>query len=78
MKVTQNTMKIIVGASVIALMLVCVLAVIFVPAVAENKMMIHLLGIIEGALLTVVNYYFGSSKGSSDKNKMLKDENTDN
>jgi len=38
----------------------------------ENKeLFIHLVGIVEGAALTIFAYYFGTSKSSSDKTKML-------
>lgn len=36
--------------------------------IREEKIYYHLLGIVEGAiLLSIFNYYFGSSKGSKDK-----------
>jgi hypothetical protein len=48
-------------------------AVIFVPGnVSHNPLFHQLMGIIEGVALTVFTYYFGSSKGSADKSKMLK------
>lgn len=41
----------------------------------ENReILIHILGIIEGAVMTLVAYYFGTSKSSSDKTKMLADK----
>lgn len=39
---------------------------------AENKDAVNILfGILSGAVGTVVGYFFGSSKGSSEKNDML-------
>jgi hypothetical protein len=32
---------------------------------------IHLVGLVEGAVLTIIAYYYGTSKSSSDKTKML-------
>lgn len=38
----------------------------------DREIYFHLLGVVEGAvLLTIFNYYFGSSSGSRDKNKLL-------
>lgn len=75
MKMTEQHIKMIVGLSVIALMFVVTLSIIYIPELSENKLLIHLLGIVEGALMIVVGYYFGSSKSSQDKDKRTKDEN---
>jgi hypothetical protein len=37
----------------------------------NKEILIHLLGIVEGAVMTVVTYEFGSSKGSDRKSDML-------
>jgi hypothetical protein len=38
----------------------------------DNKtLFMHFIGIIEGVALSIFNYYFGSSKGSSDKTKLI-------
>jgi uncharacterized membrane protein len=40
----------------------------------ENReIIIHLLGIVEGIVGTLVAFYFGSSKGSQKKDQMLAD-----
>lgn len=40
--------------------------------IIDREIYFHLLGIVEGAiLLSIFNYYFGSSKGSADKTKQL-------
>jgi uncharacterized protein YacL len=39
---------------------------------ANREVIIHILGIIEGAVMAVVTYYFGSSKGSQEKAEQLK------
>lgn len=41
----------------------------------HNTTVAHIIGIIEGAFIGVVMYYFGSSKGSSDKTKMMVKKN---
>lgn len=40
--------------------------------VANREIIIHVLGIIEGALMAIVTYYYGSSKGSQDKQEIIK------
>jgi len=38
----------------------------------DNKtLFIHFIGIIEGVALSIFGYYFGTSKGSTDKNKLI-------
>lgn len=39
--------------------------------VANREIIIHVLGIVEGALMAIVTYYFGSSKGSQEKQQLL-------
>lgn len=58
-----------IGLCAFVFMAVCI---IFVPSVQENLLAHQLLGVIEGVALSVFGYYFGSSKGSSDKTKLLK------
>lgn len=48
-----------------------VYAVIFVESVQHNPLAHQLMGIIEGISLTIFGYYFGTSKSSSDKTKLL-------
>ncbi len=74
MKLNEKHIKMIVGLAVIVLQFVIVFAVIFKPDLKDNPLMIHLLGVIEGALMFVVGYYFGSSKSSQDKDKRISDE----
>jgi len=51
-----------------------VVSVVFMPMLADNKLLIHVLGIIEGVCTSIFFYYFGSSKGSSDKNALIKNQ----
>jgi hypothetical protein len=49
-----------------------VYAIVYQSIPAENKeLFIHLVGLVEGAVLTIIAYYYGTSKSSSDKTKML-------
>lgn len=41
-----------------------------IPA-ANREIVIHVLGVVEGALMAIVTYYFGSSKGSQEKQQLL-------
>lgn len=38
----------------------------------NKEVFIHTIGIIEGAVIALVNYYWGSSQSSADKNDLLK------
>jgi len=59
------------GLTALSTFVLMVCAVIWIPSVAENKLAIHLLGMIEGITGSIFFYYFGSSKGSKDKNELL-------
>lgn len=74
MKLNEKHIKMIVALSVLALMFIVTFSIVSVPSLEENKLLIHLLGVIEGALMFVVGYYFGSSKSSQDKDKRIRDE----
>lgn len=51
--------------------LLMVIAVVFIPKVGENPLIHQLMGIIEGVALTIFYYYYGTSKSSHDKTRML-------
>lgn len=38
---------------------------------ANREVVVHVLGIIEGAVMGVVTYYYGSSKGSQEKSHQI-------
>lgn len=44
---------------------------------ANSKILVHVLGIVEGVLMTIATYYYGSSKGSAKKTEMI-DKQMDN
>lgn len=48
-----------------------VVAVVYKPELQDNKLLIHLMGMIEGVAISIFTYYFGSSKGSKDKTQLL-------
>ena len=39
---------------------------------ANRDLFIHAIGMVEGVAISIFSYYFGSSKGSTDKTKLLK------
>jgi hypothetical protein len=39
---------------------------------ANRDLFIHAIGMVEGVAISIFAYYFGSSKGSADKNKLIK------
>jgi hypothetical protein len=44
-----------------------------IPA-ANRDLFIHAIGMVEGVAISIFSYYFGSSKGSADKTKLLKND----
>lgn len=49
-----------------------VYGVMFIPELEDNKLFIHLMGMIEGVVVSnLFAYYYGTSKSSSDKTKLL-------
>ena len=69
-------MKTVVGLAFISLFSYMVY-MIFTYELSEAKenIIIHILGIMEGMLLTIGNYYYGSSKGSQEKTEIIKQQN---
>ena len=49
-----------------------VYAIVYMRIPEDNQeLFIHLVGLVEGAVLTIIAYYYGTSKSSKDKTKML-------
>jgi hypothetical protein len=49
-----------------------VVAVLFMPAVQDNKLFMHLMGIVEGVVIgNIFSYYYGTSKSSQSKDKLI-------
>lgn len=55
----------------LACFVLMVVSAIFVPSMQANPLAHQIMGIIEGVSLSIFYYYFGSSKGSSDKTKLM-------
>jgi len=47
-------------------------AVVYIPSVIDNKLFVHLLGMVEGVVISnIFAYYYGTSKSSKDKDNKL-------
>jgi hypothetical protein len=40
---------------------------------ANREVFVHMLGILEGVIVTIVTYYYGSSSGSKAKSETIKE-----
>lgn len=69
---TKDIPLYILGALIVSAYFVLLYLLVFQPVPSENQ---RLLDIASGALLTsfaaVVGYFYGSSKGSADKNELI-------
>lgn len=68
----KDPMMLITGIIGISVFVFMVVAIVFKPELQDNKLLIHLLGMVEGVAITIFTYYFGSSKGSKEKTQLLK------
>jgi len=61
------------GIAALAIFLFIVFSLVFLDVPEANKTLFtHLIGIIEGVIVSIYAYYWGSSRGSRDKTAMLK------
>jgi hypothetical protein len=68
----MDLMKTLVGLTVLFVFSIMVLKLIHEEIPANNReIIVHIIGMVEGALSILVSFYFGSSKGSQNKDKML-------
>jgi hypothetical protein len=69
-------MRTFVGWTVMGMFCFTVIYVLVRPVPEGNKEIAHLIaGEVIGAGITMLNFYFGSSKGSQDKNEIIKSQN---
>lgn len=69
-----DILQFMVAVTVLFVFLLVVLALIYrVIPDANKEILIHVLGIIEGAIMTLVSFYYGSSKGSQKKSDTISD-----
>lgn len=70
-KTGDNTTRILAGLYTVGYFCILLLAIVY-QFPTENKDTLNaLFGMLSAAQLSIVSYYFGSSKGSSDKNEAL-------
>jgi drug/metabolite transporter (DMT)-like permease len=70
---TKEIYMYILGAIVVFSIIAFAACLIFFPIPDQNKDMVNIaLGAFIGAFVTVVGYYYGSSKGSADKTQIMK------
>lgn len=61
-------MQVITGITGLGAFIFCIYAVTYIANVQENKLFVHLMGMIEGVVVGgIFAYYFGTSKSSKDK-----------
>lgn len=68
----QDIMMMVAGGVALVAFLLVLVTVLFIDIPEKNeKLVYHVLGITEGVAISVFTYYFGSSKGSADKQKKI-------
>lgn len=67
-----DMMKTITGLAILAIFGIMILFLITKELPEANReAVIHVLGIIEGAVMAIVSFYYGSSKGSQKKQEII-------
>lgn len=70
-----DIMKTLVGSVILLIFLMLVLSLTNHEMPEGNReIIIHVLGIIEGAVMMIVGFYYGSSKGSQAKDETIKNQ----
>ena len=68
----NGTFKYIVGSTILLAFLLIIYALAFKSIAESNKdIFIHTIGIVEGAVITMVGYYFGTSSSSKVKDGVI-------
>lgn len=72
-KAGGNDLMMVISGCTGLLSFMCILYVILFRKLPEGneKLVYHLLGVVEGVSVTIFAYYFGSSKGSKDKSLLM-------
>lgn len=70
-KTGDNTTRILAGLYTIGYFTILVIAIFYEFPVENKEVLNALFGMLSAAQLSIINYYFGSSKGSSDKTEAL-------
>jgi uncharacterized BrkB/YihY/UPF0761 family membrane protein len=73
MKQAKDIFQYILGALITVGFFILLLSLVYTTIPTDNKDLLNLVvGALIGSFSTIVGYYFGSSKGSADKNELLK------
>lgn len=72
---TRNWMMVITGLTGLGSLIFMIYAIIFVPNLGNEKLIWHLLGVVETVAITIFSYYFGSSASSAKKTDLLHGNN---
>ncbi len=68
----KDWFQIVVGFMGLLMLSFCLYVLVYRTIPGDNKtLFVHFIGIIEGIALSIFSYYFGSSKSSSDKTKIM-------
>ncbi len=74
-KIQFSTMQLILGCLIVTFFFILVGMLFFIKIPTENIQIVNILiGAIGVSFTTIIAYYFGSSKGSADKNELLKNK----
>lgn len=73
--VKSITFKHVTGVVILILFSIVIYSLAFrVIPEGNREIFVHSLGIVEGAVITIVTYYYGSSSGSKAKSETIKEE----
>ena len=61
-KQVENLLMLSSGITALVVFLITVYSVIYISSVRDNKMFIHLMGIIEGVVISLFSYFFTKSQ----------------
>src|SRR3990172_6231963 len=74
----RDYMMALVGLIVLAMFVYIVITAVNKPeAFRNNPILVHVVGMVEGAGLAVIYYYYGTSKGSTEKTRIMSEKKND-
>ena len=74
-KVKDIGFKHVIGAGMVVYFGVVIYSLAFRKIPEDNReVFVHMLGILEGVIVTIVTYYYGSSSGSKAKSETIQEE----
>jgi len=71
-KIQFSTMQLVFGSIVVGAFMIIIGLLFYIKPPTENVQIINILvGAICGSFITIISYYFGSSKSSKDKDEQI-------